>query len=79
MTNGIGPKLLSTHRVTRASLTPSLSAAHPFAARWQFEIDDTPPPAATYRAAFRRRMAIRRRRPGRLSSRASRPSWRRRS
>lgn len=46
MSNGIGPKLQSTARVTRASLTPSLSEAHPFAARWQFEIDDTPPPAA---------------------------------
>lgn len=52
MTNGIGPKLQSTTRVTRASLTPSLSEAHPFAARWQFEINDTPP--APLRVAIRR-------------------------
>lgn len=53
-TNGIGPKLDSTHRVTRESLTPSLSEAHPFAARWQFEIDDTPPAPATFRVAVPR-------------------------
>lgn len=57
MSNGIGPKLGSTVRVTRESLTPTLHEAASATARWQFEIDDTPP-EPTYRTA-RRRMAVR--------------------
>lgn len=60
-TNGIGPQLGSTRRVTRASLTPTLSEAQPFAARWQWEIVDTPPSTpGTYRRPAPRRKAPRR-------------------
>lgn len=58
MTNGIGPRLLSTHRVSRQSLTPSLSQSEPATSRWQFEVNDTPP-VRPFRAAVRRRMAPR--------------------
>lgn len=58
MTNGIGPRLKSTHRVTRESLT-SLHKASQATTRWQFEIDDTPPEPPLRRAVSARRVARR--------------------